>query len=242
MSIISQIRRRIQSTSEIIPNVYQLTIRGTNIILIVEKELTLIDTGIRGSSPQLIDFVHHLGRSPEEIGLIILTHNHIDHMGGLAELKQLTSAKVAIHKADIGERENPPSADSRYRLPLDQLSSTLRSVFSVKFSDIDIQLEGGEVLKPLGGLEVIHTPGHTQGSISFFSRQNKLLIVGDALRKRRNTLYLPPKMASSNPTQALDSVKRIAQLDFGILCFRHGLPLSDDVHTKVQDLIERNKD
>ena len=242
MSVISQIRRRIQSTSEITPNAHQLTIRGANVILIVEKELTLIDTGIRGSSPHIIDFIHHLGRSPEEISLIILTHNHIDHMGGLAELKQLTSAKVAIHKADIGERKNPPPADSRYRLPLDQLSSTLRSVFSVKFSDIDIQLEDGEVLKPLGGLEVIHTPGHTQGSISLFSRQNKLLIVGDALRKRRKTLHLPPKMASSDLTQALDSVKRIAQLDFGILCFGHGLPLSDDVHTKLQDLIEKNKD
>ncbi len=242
MSIISQIRRLIQSTHEIIPNAYQLTIRGTNVILIVEEELTLIDTGIRGSSPQLIDFIHHLGRSPEEISLIILTHNHIDHMGGLAELKQLASSKVAIHKADIGERKNPPSVDSGYRLPLDQLSSTLRSVFSVKFSDIDIQLEGGEVLKPLGGLEVIHTPGHTQGSISLLSRQNKLLFVGDALRKRRNTLYLPPKMASSNPTQALNSIKRIAQLDFEILCFGHGLPLSDDVHTKLQDLIGRNKD
>ncbi|MFC2056950.1 MBL fold metallo-hydrolase [Chloroflexota bacterium] len=242
MSIISQIRRRIQSTSEIIPNVYQLIARGTNVILIVEKELTLIDTGIRGNSPQLVDFIRHLGRSPEEISLIILTHNHIDHMGGLAELKQLTSAKVAIHKADIGKRENLPSAYSRYRLPLNQLSSTLLSAFSVKFSDIDIQLEDGDVLKPLGGLEIIHTPGHTQGSISLFSRQNKLLIVGDALRKHRKTIHLPPKMAGSNPTQALASVKRIAQLDFGILCFGHGLPLSDDVHTKLQDLIERTKD
>ena len=242
MSVISQIRRRIQSTGEIIPNVYQLTIRGANVILIVEEELTLIDTGLHGSSPQIIDFIHHLGRSPEEIGLIILTHNHIDHMGGLAELKQLTSAKVAIHKADIGERKNLPSTGSRYRVPINQLSSTLRSVFSVKLEDVDIQLEGGEVLNPLGGLEVIHTPGHTPGSISLFSQQNKLLIAGDTLRKRRKTLHLPPKMASSDLTQAVESVKRMVQLDFDILCLGHGLPLSDGVHAKMQDLIERNKD
>lgn len=219
MSIISEIRRLIQSTSKIIPNVYQLTIRGTNVILIVEEKLTLIDTGLRGSSTHITGFIRHLGRSPEEISLIILTHKHVDHMGGLAELKQLTSAKVAIHKADISD-----------------------SVFSVKFRDIDMQLAGGEVLPPLGGLEVIHTPGHTPGSISLFSQRNKLLIVGDALRKRRKTLDLPPKMVSSDLTQAVESIKRIAQLDFSILCFGHGLPLYDVAHAKIQDLIEKSKD
>jgi glyoxylase-like metal-dependent hydrolase (beta-lactamase superfamily II) len=243
MSIISEIRRLIQSTSEIIPNVYQLTIRGTNVILIVEEKLTLIDTGLRGSSPQIIGFIHHLGRSPEEISLIILTHKHVDHMGGLAELKQLTSAKVAMHKADISDIENQPSrSGARQKPPLTTLSSPLRSVFSVKSRDADIQLAGGEVLQPLGGLEVVHTPGHTPGSISLFSQRNKLLIVGDALRKRRKTLYLPPKMVSSDLSQAIESVKRMAQLDFNILCFGHGLPLSDGVYAKVQDLIERNKD
>ncbi len=230
MPIISEIRRLIQSTSQITPNVYQLTIRGTNVILIVEEKLTLIDTGLRGSSPQITGFIHHLRRSPEEISLIILTHRHMDHTGGLAELKQLTLAKVAIHKADISDVQMRP------------LSSPLRSVFSVKSRDIDIQLAGGEILPPLGGLEVIHTPGHTPGSISLFSQRNKLLIVGDALRKRRKTLYLPPKMVSSDLSQAVESIKRMAQLDFNILCFGHGLPLSDGTYAKMQDLIKRNED
>ncbi|GAH19098.1 unnamed protein product [marine sediment metagenome] len=74
----------IGSTVEIIPNVYQITLRVTNIILIAEEELTLIDTGFRGSAPQIMSFIQRLGRSPEEITLIILTHNHLDHAGGLA--------------------------------------------------------------------------------------------------------------------------------------------------------------
>ncbi len=242
MPIVSKIRRLLQSTTEIIPNVYQLTIRASNVILIVEDKLTLIDTGLRGSSPQIVDFIHHLGRSPEEISLIILTHNHIDHMGSLVELKQLTSARTAVHKADIGERRYVPSTSSRYKLTVTQLSSSLRSVFSIKLEDVDIQLEGGETLSPLGGLEVIHTPGHTLGSISLFSPKNKLLIAGDALRKRRRVLNLPPRMASSDLTQSVDSIKKIAQLDIEILCLGHGLPLFNDVHTKMKDLIERIKD
>ena len=87
MTLLPHIRRLIYSTSEIIPDVYQLTIRGVNVILIAEEELTLIDTGLRGNSPQIIDFINQIGRSPQEISLIVSTHNHLDHMGGLAELR-----------------------------------------------------------------------------------------------------------------------------------------------------------
>ena len=69
-------------TLEIIPNVYQLTTGAANVVVIVEEELTIIDTGLRGSSAKITSFVQHLGRSVEEIGLIIITHNHFDHMGG----------------------------------------------------------------------------------------------------------------------------------------------------------------
>jgi len=221
MSVITEILGRIQSTSKIVPNVYQLAKRGTNTILIVEEKLSLIDTGYRSSSPQIIDFIHHLGRSPKELTLIIITHNHIDHVGGLDKLKQLTPAKVAVHKADIGKRGNRPSA---------------------KPEDVDIVLEGGEILNPLGGLEIIHTPGHTPGCISLFSPGNKLLFVGDALRKRRKTVIAPSKMISADMIQAMESIKKIVQLDFNSLCFGHGLPMVDNARARVQDLINRNKD
>ena len=228
-----------QRVLEIIPNVYQLTIRGVNITLIAEEELTLIDTGFRGSAPKIIRFLHSLGRSEREISLIIITHNHFDHIGGLAELRRLTPAKVARHKADIGVTESELPYPKFIQKLLRHLP--LSASHSVKPGKVDIQLGGGEVLKPLGGLQVIHTPGHTPGSISLFSPQNKLLIVGDALSERFKTPGFPHKMVSTNFTQAIDSVKRIARLDFDILCFGHGRPLTKDAHTKVQKLIEKNK-
>jgi len=240
MSVISRIRRFIHSTTEVVPGVYQITYRGANVVLVVDEQLTLIDTGLIEGTSHIVDFINHLGRSPEEISLIILTHNHIDHIGGLAELKKLTSAKVAVHKADIGERKHPPAVGSRYRVSLDQFSSKLRSVFSIMPEDVDIQLEGGEVLEPLGGLEVIHTPGHTPGSISLYSKQNKLLIAGDLLRKRRKTLHLPPKMVSSDLKEGMESVRKVSAYDIGILCFGHGLPLYEYVIPRMQDLINRD--
>jgi len=233
----------LKSSLEIIPNVYQLTIGGTNMILIAEEELTLVDTGFPGCSAQITDFIRSLRRSVEEISLIIITHNHFDHAGGLADLRRLTKARVAAHQADFGDSESqlpyPGVIPRLLRIPP---FSALRSVFSVKAAEGDIRLAGGEVLKPLGGLKVVHTPGHTPGSISLFSSPNKLLIVGDALNKRSGTLRLPPKMASTDLIQAIGSVRRIAQLDLDILCFGHGRPLTGDVRTKMQELIEKIKD
>ena len=227
---------------EIIPKVHQISHRGVNILLIAEAELTLVDTGFRGSSPRITSFIHSLGRSVNEISLIIITHNHLDHVGGLAELKRLTKAKVAAHKADI--------SDSEDQLPYPRLArkllhippfSILRPLLYAKTGDIDIQLDGGEVLSPLGGLQVIHTPGHTPGSISLFSPQKKLLIVGDALNNRYRDLRLPPKLVSTDLTQAVDSVKQIARLDFDILCFGHGKPLTKDALAKVRGLIKKHE-
>jgi len=227
---------------EIIPKVYQITHRSTNIILIAEDELTLVDTGFRGSSPRIISFIQSLGRSVKDISLIIITHNHLDHVGGLPELKKFTKAKVAVHKADLSDSEDglpyPKIARKLLHIPP---FSILRPLLYAKPSDVDIQLEGGEVFSPLGGLQVIHTPGHTPGSISLFSPQKKLLIVGDALNNRRQNLRFPPKFVSADLTQAIESVKRIAQLDFDILCFGHGKPLTKDALTKVRDLIKKHE-
>ena len=231
-----------KSALEIIPHVYQLTTRGVNIIIIVEKELTLIDTGFRGSAPKIIRFIRSLGRSEEEISLIIITHNHFDHIGGLAELRRLTKAKVAVHKADISDIENelpyPRIWRKLLRIPP---FSALRSFFSINPNEIDIQLGGGEVLKPLGGLQVIHTPGHTPGSISLFSPQNKLLIVGDILNARFKNIRSSPKSVSTDLMQVMESVKKIARLDFNVLCFGHGRPLTRDTRTALQKLIEKIK-
>ncbi|MFC1920414.1 MBL fold metallo-hydrolase [Chloroflexota bacterium] len=239
MTFLPRIRRLIYSTSEIIPDVFQLTIRAINVILIVEEEITLVDTGLKGSSPQIIDFINQLGRSPEEISLIILTHNHPDHIGGLEELRQFTPTKIAIHKADNDTGSGRPNPGGFGRIfPLRVLISVVHSAFATRFGDANIELSGGEILKPLGGLEVIHTPGHTPGSISLYSAKNRLMIVGDAIRNRKRALQLPPKMISTDVKEAVDSIRKIASLDFNILCTGHGRPLLNDAHDTVQALVD----
>ena len=62
--------------------------------------------------------------------------------------------------------------------------------------------------------------------------------MGDALNSRYKNVRLPPKFVSTDLSQATDSVKRIARLDFDILCFGHGRPIIKDASARVQDLIK----
>jgi glyoxylase-like metal-dependent hydrolase (beta-lactamase superfamily II) len=232
----TRIRKFAINSVEIQPGLFQVTHRGTNIYVIVEDRITLVDTGLRESAQVVLDFIGNLGRSPSDIECVILTHNHIDHMGGLAKIMENSKAKVAVHRLDIGEREHPPALDSRFREAVERLKN---SFFSVMPKDVDYVLEGGETFGCLGGLEVIHTPGHTAGSISLYAPKHKLIMTGDMIRKHRKTLMMPPRMVSYNLDVNLESIKKIAEYDISTICFGHGLPLTDDVKTKITALIER---
>lgn len=225
---------------QVIPGVHQITLRCVNIILIVEEKLTLVDTGFRGSSSKIADFISRLGRSIEEVSLIIITHNHLDHVGGLPRLRRITSAKVAVHRADLSDSESGlPYPGYLRKLMQIPFIAVFRPLVYAKPGDVDIQLAGGEILPPLGGLKVIPTPGHTPGSISLFSPQKKLLIVGDAINNRHRDFRLPPKSISSDLSQAIDSIKRLAQLDFDTLCCGHGKPIVSRASARVRDWIKR---
>jgi glyoxylase-like metal-dependent hydrolase (beta-lactamase superfamily II) len=233
--------RAVKNTNylQLFPDVYQLNIGATNIILIVEEELTLIDTGLPGSASRIMKYIENLGRSVEEISLIIITHNHIDHAGGLAELRKLTGAQVAAHKDDLNDTENQAAYPGFVRRLLRIPSvSDLHSNFVLQPDDVDIQLEGGEVLKPLEGLEVIHTPGHTIGSISLYSPKYKLLVVGDAMTRKGKYPWLPHKSVSSDFQKAIKSIEKLGGLDINILCIGHRQPVTGDVNIKMQRLIK----
>ncbi len=140
-----------------------------NVYLIVDKETeraAIIDPGFEHET-----FLKRAEQLGVEIKIIINTHGHADHTGKDREMKNATKADLAIHEADSHRLEenarNPPPW-----LEIDPPQPCAP----------DILLKGGETLS-IGDiqLKVLHTPGHTEGSICLYDREGLHLFTGDTL-------------------------------------------------------------
>ena len=230
-------------TLEVAPNVHQLTIRTTNLLVIAGRALTLVDTGFPGSSTGIVDFIRNgLHRSPEEIRLVVVTHNHVDHMGSIPELRPLADFQVAAHRDGLATPDGEPSYRENVRrvLRVSLLAGVRRRVV-LEDADVELPLAGDEVLDALGGLRVVHTPGHTPGSISLYSPRHRLLAVGDALQRRRLHVRLPSRAVSMDMGQARASVEKMARLDVDTMCFGHGQPVTEGAGEMLEGLLSRSR-
>jgi len=111
----------------------------------------MIDTGFRRNPAVMIDFIHSQGRSSEEIKLIILTHNHIDHTGGLAEVRKLTKAQIAAPRIDFTLRKDvlPYPGANFWESATSACFIVYRNRLVIRAGEIDVLLDGSEVLPVL---------------------------------------------------------------------------------------------
>jgi hydroxyacylglutathione hydrolase len=215
-------------------------VRGANSYAVLEEtragafdHLTLIDTGMPGNAARIVDFLESLGKARTASCTIILTHADIDHSGSVAGLKEkLRNVKVAIHEADAprltGEK------------PLKEVRGLVGLLFRamspfIKFKPVkpDVLLKDGE---QVDGLSVIHTPGHTEGSICLYSESLKAMFVGDALRTDKNGRpKLPSAAMTFNIGEAKNSIRKIASYEFELLLPGHGPPIVTDASKMVKE-------
>ena len=182
-----------------------------------------------------------LGRSLSELTQIVVTHCHLDHVGSLATLKSLSGAKVAVHNSDAGYISKVLPYPMPKKKPMAWLYSAVVLPFLNSSQAVaDVLLEDGMELNPLGGLRVVHTPGHTPGSICLYSPAGRILFAGDTLRYAGGKLCLPYKVFSNDWDEAQTSIGKIAGLEFDTVCFGHGEALMTDASAKVRDFWETN--
>ena len=178
--------------------------------------LVLVDTGIPGNAKRILAFIERLGHRPDELRAIVLTHWHIDHVGSAAELRRLTGAPIAIHELDapvLAGRERP--AKGRRAM------AVITWLFRLRPATADLLLRDGD---HVGGLEVVHVPGHTAGSIAL-RRADGVVFSGDALLGDRHGGMRPPDPGLSlDPVQARVSAEKIKALGFTLLLPGHGRP------------------
>jgi hydroxyacylglutathione hydrolase len=151
---------------------------------LVGTKVVLVDTGTPGSHRAIRQEFERRGIAPSDISLIVITHGHLDHSGSVAELQASTGARVAIHPADALALRTGSSME---HYPIDVPGRILARILRIRPIgpatpyDPDIMLQDGLSLAPYGvDATVLHTPGHTAGSISVALASGEV-IVGDVL-------------------------------------------------------------
>lgn len=182
--------------------------------LVLEPELSLIDCGYTGSSGRIARAMAAHGRSITQLRRVVITHGHPDHAGSARELAAL-GATVLIHPDDWPGLQRGWRDLARHR--------SRGAVFSAMTPAPDTfqPVEDGEVLPMLGGLRVIHTPGHTPGSVCLYGERDRILFVGDTLQRRFGRLSFASRLYSDDYRSAQRAARRLTGLDVETLVFSH---------------------
>lgn len=224
--------------TEILSRVQYIDRTNANSYLVEEGEgtFTLVDAGMQADGKRILDFISNLKREPSAVKTIVVTHCHVDHVRGLAALKTATGAKVAVHEADadfVSGKVSYPSPGGAMGLAFRALSP----VFKTTPVEPDLRLKEGDMV---GRLAVLHTPGHTPGSIALYDKESKVLFVGDTARFLKGKLEGPPPQFTPRMDQAKASIERLAGLDFQVMLSGHGDPLkSVDAPKMLGELSKR---
>lgn len=168
-------------------------------VLVRGNEAAVVDTGSTGSADQIGEALATLGATYDDVGHVILTHSHPDHVGSLSEVLDRSPSAMAYAGQD------------------DLTDITVPEVAITALND------GDDVF----GLQVVHTPGHTPGSISVFDPGIGLLVAGDALTGGADGgLAGPNEQFTPDMATAGESVAKLAALDVEAVAMGHGEPVT----------------
>ncbi len=182
--------------------------RDSCIYVIDLEEIVMIDSGEGHSVNKIINNINMLGLNPENIKNIILTHCHIDHIGGAPELRKRFGAKIYIHKLDAVALERG-----------DQIL-TASTWYGTEFpaTKVDIKFNKEEEVLIIGDQRIVclYTPGHTPGSISIYlDRGGKRILFAQ-------DLHGPLLEEFGSSLEQWDrSTKKLLDLNADILCEGH---------------------
>ncbi|MFD5030669.1 MBL fold metallo-hydrolase [Streptomyces sp. NPDC058405] len=187
-------------------------------------ELTLVDAGHRDAAPEIERAIRSLGLSPGALRRIVLTHCHRDHVGAAGELAARYGAEVLAHRLDApvvrGAQPVPQPALLDWEIPLYEHGLTVPEAPPTR---VDRELDEGDELPFGDGARVLHTPGHTDGSIAVHLPRHGVLFVGDTLAAVGEITL---GVFHVDRERAQESMHRLVALDPApsTVCYGHGDP------------------
>ena len=211
---------------ELLPGVHLVPgVRWSRVYLIEGETLALVDTGPFWSARKVMDYIRVIGRRPEELKLILMTHNHPDHYSSARPLTRRTGARLVAH---TGDTRVSRSDEVRLRPQLPFLRGT----------PVDQTVEEGELLPVRDGIRVIHTTGHTPGSVCYLLEGSSgVLFSGDTVFSDGTNLSRSVPFPRYNGHDLRRSLTKLGALEFDSLCGGHGAPLIGSASDKLRTLL-----
>ncbi len=171
---------------------------GTNVYVLGDvrtQEAIAIDT----ATPSVRWLTQQLADEGWDLRMIISTHRHWDHIGDNAEAVIATGAALAVHTADRHGLEEPDAQSAPFPILPSVPALDLEEGSRIRFGDIDLQ--------------VLHTPGHTEGSVCLLSHEERVLLSGDTLFAGA---WGRTDLPGGDHVAMIESLSRLATLEDGL--------------------------
>lgn len=185
-------------------------------ILECEGGLILVDVGFTPRCHENIETeLDVIGKTWDDVKMIIITHAHGDHIDNLPMVRELTGAEVVIGEGDEG------------------------TLYERTGVEADVVLGHGDLIGACGGVEIVHVPGHSDGNLCLYLRGHGAVIAGDTIfGDKEGNLEAPPEKYCEDVLAASKNLSILADYEFDVLLLSHGGNTMAGAKEKVLRLIE----
>ncbi|MFC7487309.1 MBL fold metallo-hydrolase [Knoellia sp. CPCC 206453] len=206
-----------------------------------DGQVTLVDMGLKSHGPKVIAALEAIGSGTDDVTRLLLTHAHPDHAGGAAHVQRATGKPFGIHEDDAEFARSGFSPPRDNSLRIGALANRLMGAKQA-FEPIEVgeTFVDGQVVPVAGGLEVVHTPGHSPGHAAYLHRDSGVLITGDSIFNVRGLTW-PVKAFCTNFVMTKQTAERLTTLDYSTAAFTHGAELRDNPRAAIGDFLARKR-
>ena len=229
----------VKASGQLSENVYQFSSPVSSHVLVVGEEVALIDAGIAALSDRLYADLEKFLETPDQLGYVLLTHAHFDHVGALPFLREkIPGLKCCVSKgtAELFEnkdllkglyQENVKAAEAAgLTLMLDEKAWLKGMTVDRVMGDGDVVDLGADVV-----VKLISVPGHSADSCAYYVQSDNALIAGEAVGGYSGRdKYIP--CFRHNYQDYLKSLDRMASLEVKILGLPHAGALTGEIAPK----------
>lgn len=222
---------------QIKPSVWQIDIlfpAPANCWLVKEPDgLTLIDTGTPANAIELIRLIETL-QAP--LKRIVITHAHPDHAGSAKQISQIKGAQVIAHPDDIPFLQGKPMSE----LPGFWICRSLLKageLLNIATPPVIPELSECRENDFIGSLQVLHSPGHTPGSISLWSETEGILFSGDNICTNWQFLHIGNSIFTLDSMRQRQSIEFYTKLPVKLLLPGHGPALEGNISQRIAKLL-----